>query len=141
LSSLFEIDLLLEYVIRHFRVSDVFSGILNLALYESIKNAIVHGNKCDSDKKVVVDVRFERPKLLFSITDEGDGFDYNYFLQQPVEQLGKNGLSLLKILTTNLSFAKNGAQIFYEVDVSFPLFANEERSGISQQLLSVVKNP
>lgn len=53
--------------------SDIFS--IHLAAEEAIVNAIVHGNKLDTSKKVHVEC-FVSPALArVEITDEGDGFD------------------------------------------------------------------
>lgn len=46
-----------------------------LAVREGISNAIKHGNKCDTSKKVLVRMHYIGPDLTISIEDEGDGFD------------------------------------------------------------------
>ncbi|MHB1687678.1 MAG: ATP-binding protein [Ignavibacteriaceae bacterium] len=49
-------------------------GLL-LAVTEATTNAIVHANKCDTNKKVKIDVEVEESKLLIHVKDEGHGFD------------------------------------------------------------------
>jgi serine/threonine-protein kinase RsbW len=46
-----------------------------LAFHEIMINAVVHGNGCDPDKKVVVTISRTPNKLTIEIADEGDGFD------------------------------------------------------------------
>ncbi|OYT72777.1 MAG: anti-sigma regulatory factor [Chloracidobacterium sp. CP2_5A] len=46
-----------------------------LALDEAIANAIKHGNHEDPSKSVHVLVEFQKDEVIFTITDEGDGFD------------------------------------------------------------------
>ncbi|MDR1181007.1 MAG: ATP-binding protein [Bacteroidales bacterium] len=140
LSKLSEIDFFLENIIQQFEIKDDFFGILNVPLNECVKNAIIHGNGCNPDKKVLIEVYVEQSKLFFSITDEGVGFDYNSFLQQSVECLKNNGLFLVEMLTENLSFAKDGAQVSYEIEVPFSFSAGDKRVDILQQSQVRVEN-
>ncbi len=141
LSQLSELDSFLENVMQQCGIKEDFLGIMSVALNECVENAIIHGNKCDISKKVLVEVQLRQSKLLFSITDEGQGFNYDSFLQQNIEQSQKSGLLTVKILTEDLSFARNGAQVFYTVDVPFSFSAGNKRIDILQQSQqAIVKN-
>lgn len=48
---------------------------IHLALEEAIVNALKHGNKFDSSKKVDVSYHITESKCDISVTDEGCGFD------------------------------------------------------------------
>jgi serine/threonine-protein kinase RsbW len=140
LSKLSKIESFLDNVMQQFGVDDGFSGIVKMPLYECVENAIVHGNKCDKSKKVHVDVQLDKSKLLFSVTDEGQGFDYSSFLQKNLEHQKKNGLFKVKLLTDDLSFSKNGSQVSYKGNVPFSLPTNSERIGVLQQSQKVAEN-
>jgi serine/threonine-protein kinase RsbW len=140
LSKLCEIDFFLENIIQQFEIREDYLGILSIPLHECVKNAIIHGNKCDRDKKVLIEVCLEQSNLLFSITDEGQGFDYDSFLQQDFEQSKINGLFLVRMLTENLSFSKNGSQVSYQVDVPLSFSMNDKRIDILHQSQNVIKN-
>ena len=140
LSKLSEIDLFLDNIMRQFKISGDYLGILDVPLNECVKNAIVHGNKCDKNKKVNIEVHQEKSELLFSITDEGQGFDYNSFLQQNIEQRNASGLSLVEVLTNNLSFSKDGSQVCYKVSIPHSLGENNERIDVLQQCQDAVKS-
>jgi serine/threonine-protein kinase RsbW len=140
ISKLSETEMFLESLMRQFEIKEDFLGVLNVPLNECVKNAIVHGNKCDKEKTVLIEVYLEQSKLLFSITDEGQGFDYNSFLWQSIEQSKNSGLFLVGLLTEELSFAKNGSQVSYKVDVPLSVVGNDERINILQQSQSLVKN-
>ncbi|MDR0367767.1 MAG: ATP-binding protein [Bacteroidales bacterium] len=133
LSQIGELDSFLESVMQQCGIREDFLGLMSVPLNECVENAIVHGNKCDSSKKVLVEVQLKQSKLLFSITDEGSGFDYDYFLQQDIEQAQKKGLLTVKMLTENLDFAKNGSQVIYALDVPFSVSAADRRADILQQ--------
>jgi len=48
---------------------------VQLALEEALVNAIRHGNKSDTDKRVFVSCRVSQESLRVEIRDEGQGFD------------------------------------------------------------------
>lgn len=48
-----------------------------IAVSEALVNAIVHGNKLDSGKKVHINILVEEKKMTVKIKDEGEGFDFN----------------------------------------------------------------
>lgn len=50
---------------------------LSLAVSEALSNAMVHGNKLDPKKDVIVSVKISKNKLTLSIKDEGEGFEPN----------------------------------------------------------------
>ena len=141
LSLLFEVDSFLENIMHQCGIKEDFLGVMTVALNECVENAIIHGNKCDTTKKVLVEVQLKQSELLFCITDEGKGFDYDSFLQQNIEFAPKSGLLTVKMLTKNLSFSKNGSQVLYTVDVPFSFSAGDKRINILQQSQqSTVKN-
>jgi serine/threonine-protein kinase RsbW len=48
-----------------------------ICIFEMLTNAIMHGNKGDSSKKVVVFYKVTPASASMSVIDEGDGFDYD----------------------------------------------------------------
>jgi anti-sigma regulatory factor (Ser/Thr protein kinase) len=48
---------------------------VGIALDESLKNAIKHGNRFDPWKQVRVDFRINKDHVWLDVEDEGDGFD------------------------------------------------------------------
>lgn len=48
---------------------------IELAVRETVINAIVHGNQRDPDKRVYIDAALSEHQLAISIRDEGEGFD------------------------------------------------------------------
>jgi serine/threonine-protein kinase RsbW len=48
---------------------------IGLAVHEIMTNAIVHGNRSDIQKKVVLTISRTGPELRIAISDQGDGFD------------------------------------------------------------------
>jgi serine/threonine-protein kinase RsbW len=48
---------------------------LQIAVSEALVNAIVHGNKENPDKFVLIDIEFDDSKLVIKIKDQGQGFN------------------------------------------------------------------
>ena len=54
--------------------ADKIPGLL-LAVTEASTNAIIHGNKGDGTKLVIIDVTKEDNQLIIRVKDQGKGFD------------------------------------------------------------------
>jgi serine/threonine-protein kinase RsbW len=50
---------------------------IELAVRETVANAVLHGNRCDSSKKVFLSAEMSPSGLMVCIRDEGKGFDPN----------------------------------------------------------------
>ncbi len=48
---------------------------LVMSVREAVINAILHGNRQDPDKRVLVEVDLDGPDLIVRVEDEGQGFD------------------------------------------------------------------
>lgn len=96
-------------------LSDEIYGKLLLAVVEALNNAIVHGNKNSSEKKVTVHYQLNNEVIIYTISDEGDGFDPNS-LPDPTapENLEKDcgrGIFLMKNLADEVIFSDNGRTV------------------------------
>ena len=54
---------------------DTFANMM-ICLNEATINAIIHGNKFDSEKKVYINVEIDPKRAIWTIKDEGEGFNY-----------------------------------------------------------------
>ncbi len=48
---------------------------IGLAVRETVINAVLHGNRCDMNKKVLLTAEVRDSGLVISVKDEGEGFD------------------------------------------------------------------
>ncbi len=77
-TSPFEIDRLPKFLSEAFEGINVeknYFNMLLLALTEAVNNAIVHGNKSEISKNVILELTVNDSKIKIDITDEGEGFD------------------------------------------------------------------
>jgi serine/threonine-protein kinase RsbW len=57
-----------------------------LAVGEAIDNAVIHGNKFTASKFIEVEFILEPNKITFTVSDEGDGFDYQKHMKVPMSE-------------------------------------------------------
>jgi serine/threonine-protein kinase RsbW len=108
-----------ELTEKHDLHNDVYGKLL-LSVVEAVNNAIVHGNKMDFDKDVVIEYSIDDNKIDFIITDMGDGFDYNN-LPDPtkpenIEKTHGRGIFLMNHLADEIEFSKNGSIVKLSID-------------------------
>jgi serine/threonine-protein kinase RsbW len=93
---------------------DIYGNIM-IAITESVNNAIIHGNAADKTKNVELRCKMEDNVVVFYVTDEGEGFDYNS-LPDPtspdnIDKPGGRGIFLMKALCDELQFQENGRKV------------------------------
>ena len=106
---------LIEEVADKYQISeDTFANMMT-CLNEAVNNAIIHGNKLDPDKTVIINADVEHKRIIWTITDEGPGFDYNN-LPDPtapdrLEELTGRGVFILKHLADQCIFNASGNEV------------------------------
>lgn len=98
---------------------DIFGNIL-ITTTEAVNNAIIHGNKNDENKSVVVTYRIDDDlkRIIFTVSDQGKGFDYNNLpdptAPENLTMIGGRGVFLIKQLADFVIFSNNGSTIELE---------------------------
>jgi len=107
-------NLIEEIADKHHISEDTFANMMT-CLSEAVNNAIVHGNKLDPDKKVIVNADVEEKRAIWTITDEGKGFDYNNLADptapENLENLTGRGVFILKHLADQCIFNTKGNEV------------------------------
>ena len=94
---------------------EIYANVLT-CLSETVINGIIHGNHEDPEKKVFVNLEvIEDKRLIFTISDEGDGFDFNN-LPDPtspenLENLTGRGVFIIKRLADQCIFNSKGNEL------------------------------
>lgn len=73
---------LTNQLIHSLNLSESYNTALYAAVKEAIDNAVKHGNQYKSDARVTVNFLVDQRKVTVIVEDEGQGFDYEYFLSQ-----------------------------------------------------------
>lgn len=91
-----------------------------IATTEAVSNAIIHGNKSDVTKKVVIEIMEKPDRMIINVWDEGVGFDPHTIddplLPENLLRESGRGVFILKSLMDRVdySFEKNGTVIILE---------------------------
>ncbi|HUH34172.1 MAG TPA: ATP-binding protein [Daejeonella sp.] len=94
---------------------ETYANVLT-CLSEAVINAIVHGNKQDENKKVYINLEvIQNKRLIFTVADEGTGFDYNN-LPDPtspenLENYSGRGVFIIKKLADQCIFNTLGNEL------------------------------
>ena len=107
-------NLIEEIADKHQVSEDTFANMMT-CLNEIAINAIVHGNKLDESKKVIINAEVEPKRIIWNITDEGEGFDYDHLpdptAEENLENLTGRGVFIVKQLADQCIFNASGNEV------------------------------
>jgi serine/threonine-protein kinase RsbW len=113
--SLRLVERLIEDVCQIYSVNEDCYGNMLIAVTEAVNNAIVHGNKSDPSKFVRIGFESDEEQLVFSITDEGQGFDYTSIPDPTdpanIEKVSGRGVFLMSNLADFIRFEQDGRKV------------------------------
>ncbi|NLO41939.1 MAG: ATP-binding protein [Bacteroidales bacterium] len=125
LDNIVIVENFIDSLMEDFSISENYKGILSVPLLEAVHNAIIHGNQSDKSKKVSSNCQIMHKQITFSVSDEGDGFDYKYILAEALENRKTSGLSSIELLCDEMEFINQGATIIFSMQI--PLQMPQER--------------
>jgi serine/threonine-protein kinase RsbW len=106
------VEKLIDEIKAEYNIHEECYGNMLVAVTEAVNNAMQHGNKYDSDKKVNISYEVDPEQIAFTITDEGMGFDYMNLADPTdpdnLEKPTGRGVFLMKHLTDQIIFSENG---------------------------------
>ncbi|MEN0054462.1 MAG: ATP-binding protein [Mucilaginibacter sp.] len=113
--SIAQLELLIEEIADKYHVAeDTFANMMT-CLNEAAINAIMHGNKLDETKKVIINAEVDPKRIIWTVTDEGAGFDYNNLADptapENLENLTGRGVFIIKHLADQCIFNASGNTI------------------------------
>ena len=98
---------------RDWPAADLFRT--QLAYEEAIVNAIRHGNRCDPEKSVLIEMSCDDERVTIQITDQGSGFDPASVPDPRVGELleapGGRGVLLIGEIMNEVTYNPCGNQI------------------------------
>lgn len=109
---------------------------VGIALEEALNNASFHGNLQVRDeagddrgrymeiaqqrwfadpyksRRIRLDIRIDRTRAEFTVTDDGDGFDWQHWMALPeLDQQEARGISLMLSIMDQVTFSESGSQV------------------------------
>ncbi len=116
------VEKLIDDVCEKNSVNEDYYGNILIAITEAVNNAIHHGNKSNPEKKVNVSYTSTPEKLLFTIQDEGPGFDYENLPDptdpQNIEKPHGRGVFLMRNLSDEIEFSDGGSTVVMKFKVA-----------------------
>lgn len=110
INNIIEVERFVYSVCDTFNIYN-YSAVISVSLLEAVKNAIVHGNNGDASKEVTITFDQCRGGVYFTVSDEGNGFDFRSAMKDKSVSDSNNGLFLMRSLSDVLSFQKDGSTV------------------------------
>ena len=122
LNSIINVENFSENLISDFQLQEELRGRITLSIIEAVTNAILFGNKQNPLKKVKLTATKTTQKVIVTIEDEGEGFDFKN-IPDPTSpkrcmQAARKGLYLMLNLTDKLEFTKHGAKVIMTFSIN-----------------------
>lgn len=114
-TCLCELEDFVQRVVENHRLSENLYPNMLISLTEAVTNAMIHGNRYDDHKNIVVRCHRKNGHIHLFISDEGGGFD-PFQLPDPtcdemLETEGGRGVFLMKQLTDEVHFLDQGRTV------------------------------
>lgn len=129
--SLNQLEYFIEEICDDFKLNDTYFGNINVVLVEAFKNAMIHGNKNNPEKEIEIDFMKTSSGMVFSITDDGDGFNFKSIPEITNDQketvFPGRGTFLIKSLSDGISYKGKGniLEVNYKItSISFETAVN-----------------
>lgn len=110
-----EVEKFVENVCDYYNISNLYYGNIIVAITEAVENAILHGNSGNKDKKVYIQFETKNKGVLFTIEDQGNGFDYKNIPDATDIKLNPDkkgtGVFLMKTLSDSMEFQEQGRKV------------------------------
>ncbi len=125
-----ELEAFIEDICYEYNIVNTYYSNIQLALNEAFMNARVHGNDNNPDKNIEISFFSDQKGLHFLVKDEGDGFDFQSYLEKDITDLpegdeeGERGILVIKMLVDELNFYDKGSTIeliFYISSINYSL--------------------
>lgn len=93
-------------------LSDEVYGNVLVATMEATNNAIIHGNRSNPEKEVIIKMLIEDKELKVHIEDQGDGFDHMNIpdptAPENLEKINGRGIFLMERLSDEILYIEDG---------------------------------
>ena len=115
ISNISQVEQLIDTVCEDLKLDEDNYGNILIAVTEAVNNAIIHGNKSIPEKKVKVEVDKITKEVVFSVYDEGGGFDFSDLpdptAPENLEKPDGRGIFLMKNLSDKVEFFDEGRKV------------------------------
>jgi len=123
LTELYKVEEFVETISDIYNINNNYYSTILMSLVEGVRNAIEHGNNFDADKKVSISFTTNKGELVFSVKDDGNGFNLNDYPDPTnpeidIDRETGRGLFLMKQLSDRFSINEHGNEVSLHFKVS-----------------------
>lgn len=115
ISNISLIEQMIDEINKIYNLDHDIYGNMLIAVLEAVTNSVVHGNKKNANKFVTLNFNALTDLFVFTIEDEGPGFDYTQVPDPTkpinVEKPHGRGIFLMIKLTDEILFENNGRRV------------------------------
>jgi serine/threonine-protein kinase RsbW len=109
------VERIIDEISAELNISQDNYGKIMVSTMEAVNNAIIHGNKSDKNKYVVIRISGGKHLLKVSIEDEGTGFRPKEIPDptkpENIENISGRGVFLMSKLADNIEFNEKGNRV------------------------------
>ena len=119
--ELVKVELFLQEFFISQNLPDLLFNKVLLVVSEAVINSIEHGNKNDVTKKVTIRLSCCHDSLFITVSDEGNGFNYNRIedpiaLENRKREYGR-GIFLMKTISNQINFLNSGKCVEIKINL------------------------
>ena len=121
--NVLKVESFLEHVNEHLQLDEVKFNKLLVATTEAVNNSIIHGNKRDPRKKVILTCEVNHAVLIIRVHDEGPGVDTknlpNPLAEENLLRENGRGVFLMRSMMDSVEFDKtpDGAEVIMTMEL------------------------
>lgn len=120
--NIHQVERFVEDICDQYNINNTYFGNILIALTEAVDNAMIHGNKKDPSKEVILSFEAKPEGLVFSVSDQGKGFDPDAVpdptdLKNDEANTSGRGMFLIRHLADKFVYKNNGttAEIIFKI--------------------------
>jgi len=110
-----KVEAFVEVLKTDLDLSEEMEANVLVSLTEAVNNAIVHGNKKNPEKKVAIKLEKDASALVFTVEDEGEGFDPAIIVDptapENIDKPSGRGIFLMRNLADKVEFSEGGRRV------------------------------
>ena len=115
IKNIYIVEQLIDEINKSFHLDHDIYGNMLISVLEAVTNSVIHGNKKNLKKNVTLTFLALSDSFIFTIEDEGPGFDYTQIPDPTkpinVEKPHGRGIFLMMKLSDEILFENKGRRV------------------------------
>lgn len=112
IETLAKVEQIIEDIRTDHSIPEEIYGNILVSISEAVNNAIKHGNKYNPDKEIDFSFDTTDKEYIFSIKDEGEGFDFTNTPDPThpdnIDKVDGRGIFIMQNLSDTIEFEEEG---------------------------------